>query len=181
MKKIIVMFLLMVFTVSSGERAKPLPMEETEPYEVTIIYPVPLDQNLQAHVLRICEEREIDPCIIFAQIAIESNFKADAMGDNGRSFGLMQIWQDCHLDRMERLGVTNLLDPYQNVTVGIDLMSELLGWGKGLDYALSYYSGSSGEYSPYAERVKQLAQEINEGAMTNVKEGSNRTIANDDL
>ena len=181
MKKIIAILLLMLFTVSSGERAKPLPVEETETIEATVIYPVPLDQNLQAHIVRLCGDHGIDPCIIFAQIAIESNFNADAMGDNGHSYGLMQIWQDCHLDRMERLGVTNLLDPYQNVAVGVDLMSELLGWGNGLDYALSYYSGSGGEISPYAQRVKEIAQEINEGAMINVEERSDFTASHDDL
>ena len=48
------------------------------------------------------------------------------MGDVHESFGLMQIQPKWHEDRMRRLGVTDLLDPEQNVRVGADLLSEHL-------------------------------------------------------
>lgn len=130
-----------------------------------IVYPVPLERELQAYIVSESEAKGIDPCIIFAQIAIESNYQADAIGDNGNSYGLMQIYKAVHLDRMERLGVDDLLDPYQNVTVGIDIMSELLGWNKGLDYALSYYTGMGGADCAYSRLVQERAEQIDEGVM----------------
>lgn len=140
-----------------------MPIETDAPKETVVHYPVPLDQALQDFIVAECIRKGVSPCIVFAQIGVESDYKADAIGDNGNSFGLMQIYKSVHLDRMERLGVTDLLDPYQNVTVGIDIMSELLGWNKGLDYALSFYTGMGGADCAYARLVQERAEQIDEG------------------
>jgi soluble lytic murein transglycosylase-like protein len=55
---------------------------------------------------------------------------------------------------MDRLGCTDLLDPYQNVTVGIGLFGDLLSTGKGVEWALMAYNGGS----VYAD--KKVAQGI---------------------
>ena len=55
-----------------------------------------------------------------------SGYKYDAVGKGG-DIGYMQINQEWHTDRMERLGATDLKNPYQNVRIGIDYMAELLG------------------------------------------------------
>lgn len=134
-----------------------------EPKQPVVHYPVPLDQALQDFIVAECVRKGVSPCIVFAQIGVESDYKADAIGDNGNSYGLMQIYKSVHSDRMERLGVTDLLDPYQNVTVGIDIMSELLGWNKGLDYALSFYTGMGGADCAYSRLVQERAEQIDEG------------------
>ena len=79
----------------------------------------------------------------------ESSFRADAVGDSGDSVGLMQVKERWHSERMERLGVFDLFNPYQNVTVGIDYLAELLGKYEGsLEMALvAYNMGPSGAYS----------------------------------
>ena len=128
-------------------------------------YPVPLDQELQDFIVSECISKGVSPCVVFAQISVESDFNPSAIGDNGNSFGLMQIYKSVHLDRMERLGVNNLLDPYQNVTVGIDIMSELLGWDRGLDYALSFYTGMGGADCAYSRLVQERAEQIEEGVI----------------
>lgn len=94
---------------------------------VTTFYDVPLDTDLQAHIINECGAYGIDdPGIILAMIQRESSYDSNSIGDNGMAYGLMQVWPKWHWDRMERLGVTDLLNPYQNVTVGIDYLAELL-------------------------------------------------------
>lgn len=108
-------------------------------------FDVPLDKDLQAHILAECERYGIrHPQYIFAMIQRESGYQADVIGDSGKAFGLMQIQPRWHQDRIERLGVTNLLDPYQNVTVGIDFFAELMGYGEGVEWALMAYNSGPG-------------------------------------
>lgn len=89
-------------------------------------YDIPLDKEFQTHVIRLSEEANMDPCIIFAIIWHESRYQPDVVGDSGDSLGMMQIqpkWKEMQ-DRIARLGITNLLDGYQNVMLGIDIISD---------------------------------------------------------
>lgn len=132
-------------------------------------YDVPLDDELQNHIFAICDEAEIDPRIVIAMIEKESMYKADVMGDNGRSFGLMQIQKRWHEDRMKRLGCNDLLDPYQNITVGVDLLSELNGKGNSIEWTLMAYNGGvayankkvkTGIVSDYAKDVISISENL---------------------
>lgn len=133
----------------------------------TSYFDVPLDHKLQDHIFALCEEKCIDPAIIIAMIDKESKFDIDIIGDKGKSYGLMQIQPRWHKERMEELGVTDLLDPYQNVTVGIDILAELLESGESLEWALMAYNGghsyanrlaAEGRLSTYAEYVLEYAK-----------------------
>ena len=129
---------------------------EPEPEQVieepTVLYfDVPLSEDLQDHIFAECETRGIDPAMIIAMIERESRFDVDAIGDSGRSYGLMQIQPKWHGARMEKLGCDDLLDPYQNVTVGIDLLEELIARGKGVEWALMAYNGGPS----YANRLSE--------------------------
>jgi hypothetical protein len=126
-------------------------------------YPVPLDDDLQRYIVKTCFEYEISPCLVFALIGAESGYDAAAIGDNGKSFGLMQILASEHTDRCIRLGATNLLDPYQNVKVGIDFLAELMDTGNGLDWALRFYHGEQDETSDYPMTIQRNAECIMEG------------------
>ena len=138
-----------------SEPAEPRVIEpEPEPVieEPSVVYfDVPLSEDLQDHIFAECEVRGIDPAVIIAMIERESRFDADAIGDSGRSYGLMQIQPKWHSARMEKLGCDDLLDPYQNVTVGIDLLAELIGRGKGVEWALMAYNGGPS----YANRLSE--------------------------
>lgn len=132
-------------------------------------FDVPLDHKLQDHIFALCEEKSIDPAIIIAMIDKESKFDIDIIGDKGKSYGLMQIQPRWHKERMKELGVTDLLDPYQNVTVGIDILAELLESGKSLEWALMAYNGghsyanrltAEGRLSTYASTVIEIASEL---------------------
>ena len=104
-------------------------------------FDVPLDEALQDHIFALCKEREFDPAIVVAMIERESYYNPLCMGDNGASYGLMQIQPRWHQARMDKLGCTNLLDPYQNVTVGLDYLVELSETGKGIEWVLMAYNG----------------------------------------
>lgn len=133
-------------------------------------YPVPLEDELQKYINDLCAEREIDPAIVYAVISIESDFDANKLGDGGESYGLMQIWQTEHTERCIRLGAYNLYAPTDNVRVGIDYLAELIGWGYGLDYALSFYNGHGGELPWwYVDEVHARAEQY-AGSAVSVRE-----------
>lgn len=61
-------------------------------------------------------------CPEFIQAVIEHESGGDPRANNGICCGLMQIYPKYHKDRMARLGVTDLYDPYSNILVGTDLL-----------------------------------------------------------
>ena len=123
-----------------------VPAEPIPEATVVSVYDVPLDLELQLFIIRTCEDHHIEPSILIAMIERESRFKVDAMGDRGAAYGLMQIQRRWHEARMDKLGVTDLLDPYQNVLVGIDFVAELLDHYNGdIECALmAFNAGMSG-------------------------------------
>ena len=146
---------------------KALPKEEPEPAytdeELPKPYEVPLDADLQAHIRLTCEEYRINPYIVLAVIWQESGFNADAVGDGGNSLGLMQIQPRWHSGRMEKLGCEDLLDPYDNVVVGIDYLSESIRRYDGdVDKALVAYNQGhyNGTITDYAKSVLEKADEL---------------------
>lgn len=137
-------------------------------------YDIPLSDELQMFISEKCESSGIDPTIIFAMIERETNYNAKAMGDGGESYGIMQIKAKYHTERMVDLNCTDLLDPYQNVTVGIDILCELLSKYDDMEMALcAYNAGESGAYehyfskgvysSRYSKAVIERAKELKGG------------------
>lgn len=139
--------------------------ETTEP-ETMVEYDtwehIPLEADVRAHVVSLCEEKGIAPEIVFAMIWRESRYDADAIGDNGRAFGLLQVHPRWHQDRMDRLGATDLLDPIQNVTVAVDLLDELNRKYNNLTKAIVAYNRGhyDGAITSYAEDVLAEAERI---------------------
>ena len=93
-----------------------------------------------SHVNEICEEYRICPELVIAIIEHESSGEAGAV--NGDCKGLMQINEPYHLERMKRLGVTDLSNPYQNIMVGVDYLSELAAEYDDLYTVLMVYNGT---------------------------------------
>lgn len=134
-------------------------------------YNVPLSDDLVLHIIDVADENNIDPELILAIIKQESDFDASAIGDSGRSFGLMQVQKKWHGERMQCLGCTDLLNPYENIIVGADIIAEKLRSGKGMAWALMAYNGGnpyansmlkSGEISEYAQNVISYCDEYKE-------------------
>lgn len=150
--------------VVTAEVVEVVEVEEVAcPLTVSTFYDVPLDIELQAHIINECGGYGIDPAIVFAMIERESSFRADAVGDNGKSFGLMQIQKKWHEDRMEKLCVTDLMNPYENVLVGIDYLAWQLDRYDG-DMAKALVGYNQGHFKEtvtgYAKGVLERSEEI---------------------
>ena len=163
-----VLVLIWTFCSAAGvaevrEDVEPAPVESPP---VHIIYPgIPLEDGFQDYITGLCKSYGVSVPLVLAIIARESDFDAKLVDDNGQSFGLMQIQPQWHRERMKRLGVVDLLDPAQNVQVGIDYLSELLDLGKGEEYAVMFYNGGEihanaffkrGEMSNYCSDVMRM-------------------------
>ena len=136
------------------------------------LYDVPLSEDLQIHIMKECEKSNICPAVVFAIIEQESGYNENTVGDDGESIGLMQIQKKWHLERMEKLGVTDLANPFQNVTVGIDYLLELFQEKADVYWVLMAYNGGkayatenwdAGNYSDYALEVSERAIELEQG------------------
>lgn len=142
-----------------------------KPAEITPVYDIPLEPELQSYIIRLCEQRQIPPELVLAVIEKESGCNAAATGDSGNSQGLMQIQPRWHKERMTRLACTDLYDPWQNVTVGIDFLAELISQYQTLEMALMVYNAGAGGaqsmwfcqgiYSnDYSRTVLEIAQRL---------------------
>ena len=133
------------------EEGQPVPADnivEPEPEPEIDIYPVNLNADLQRYIIETCEEYTINPSIIIAMCFYESSFNADAIGDNGAGMGLMGINPRWCWPEMEKLNCPDMRDPYQNVTVGIDILAQKLAKYDGnTEMALmSYNAGDAGAH-----------------------------------
>ena len=135
-------------------------------------YDVPLSHELQDYIFKLCDERDIDPALVIAVIEYETGgkYESSAVGDQGYSYGLMQIQPQWHQGRMDELGCTNLLNPFENVCVGIDFLDELFDTGNSTEWVLMAYNGgpsyayakvSRGEVSEYATTVLNISNTLN--------------------
>ena len=120
---------------------------------------VPLDGETQAFLRSACEEAGITYELALAVIRQETEFR-NVVGDNGDSIGYMQIQPKWHEERMERLGVTDLADPYGNFRVGCDFLAELLEKYT-LEEALTAYNSGKAGQSEYATSVIGYMEEYN--------------------
>ena len=132
------------------------------PPTTTPIYNVNLSTEVQECIITECGKYNIPPEIVVAMIERESRFNANAIGDNGNSFGLMQIQPRWHNKRMEKLGCADLLNPVQNVKVGIDYLGELYNRYGDIGKALTAYNTGSynGTITHYAVAVMARANEV---------------------
>ena len=119
--------------------------------EKVIYYDIPLSKELQDYTRKICEKYgNVDETLVYALIKQESNFRVKALGDNGKSKGLMQIQEIWHKERMKKLGVDSLMTAKGNIRVGIDILSEKIDKYDDLGKALTAYNaGDGGAYKYY--------------------------------
>jgi soluble lytic murein transglycosylase-like protein len=135
-------------------------IDNPEVYAKPLPDPVPVEQlETNNHIDKMAKRYGLNPNVIKALIEEESGWLASAEGDNGQSVGLMQIQERWHKDRMKRLGVNDLYDPEQNITVGCDILSELLNkYGNYKDALSAYNSGNIHDGRQYAERILNAAK-----------------------
>lgn len=133
------------------------------------LYDVPLSAEIQRYIFNVSDYYGVDPALVIALIEKESSYNSSAIGDGGDSIGIMQIQPKWHAERMDRLGASDLFNPYENVSVGIDILAEYLAAGQGVEWALMAYNGGAsyanrmtaeGKISNYAMSVIDIKNRI---------------------
>lgn len=112
---------------------------------------IPLSYEEQDYLRTACDEFNVPYVLALAVIEHETDFR-NIMGDNGDSYGYMQIQLKWHKDRMVRIGATDLTDPYDNFRTGCSLLGDLIAQ-YGIKGALSCYNSGSPSPTKYANRV----------------------------
>ena len=127
----------------------------------------PLDLEIQQGIFDICKEYNISYELVMSVIMQESSFRPNALGDNCESKGLMQVQAKWHKKTMEELGVTDLYDPLQNVTVGVTLLRQYFEENDDVYYVLMKYNGGHNYAKEMIKKgkVSTYAMEITERAM----------------
>ena len=127
-------------------------------------------EEYQGYIYEICDMYCVSPELVMAMIETESSGRANVAGGNGRYIGLMQIYEKYHRERMAKLGVTDLYDPYSNILVGVDYLMELANKYGELPLVLMKYNGSSDavarneadNYTKYAKNIIARSEELTE-------------------
>lgn len=127
---------------------------------------------VQVYTFCLCKDYGVDYETVLAIIEKDSGYKWDAK--SAVAYGYMQIIPEYHYDRMDRLHVSDIRDPYGNIRTGIDYLAELLEkYGGNYDKALTAYRwGVTGAYtdyfsagqesSAYSEEITEIADRIRE-------------------
>lgn len=139
-------------------------VEETEYlYFVEIQDGVITEESIHSVAAYIGQQYDISPELLCAIAWHESNYKVNATGASGDK-GLCQIVEKWHGDRMQRLGVSDIYDPYGNVLVCADILSELRKdkYGYDMRYVLMAYNMGSYNATKIYEtgRISQYAIDI---------------------
>lgn len=143
----------------------PITPIESIPEVAVTYYDCPLDNDLRDYIRELCDENNLPMSLVLAVIEKESSFRAGVVSKGG-DYGLMQINTINHEWMSEKYGITDFLDPYQNVFCGITILSQHYAKYEDIDKALMAYNcGATGArrlwdegiYSTsYTEKVKEL-------------------------
>ena len=128
---------------------------------------LPVDEKYGEYCKEIGAKYNICPELLEAIIEQESSGNPNSVGVDG-DIGLMQVVPKWHRDRMQRLGVTDLYDPYSNILVGTDYLMELAEEYEDFATVLMIYNGSSnavirgeaGNYTEYAKSIMERSAEL---------------------
>ena len=125
-----------------------------------------ISENAYAYCEQIGNQYNICPELLMAVIETESSGQAYAT--NGNCIGLMQVSSRYHVGRMQKLGVSNLYEEYDNIITASDYLAELFQKYKEPSLVLDIYNGNSkamynyenGIISTYANQVLTRASEL---------------------
>lgn len=117
---------------------------------------IPLESPLQEYIYGLCKAYDVSMSEVITLIDIESDFHADLISPTN-DYGLMQINQSNHKGLSDVLGITNFLDPYQNVYAGIYMLSDLQSKYEGHQVYMAYNMGEGG-----------MQRAISRGAFTSI-------------
>lgn len=127
------------------EYIPPEPAPEPEPF----YFDIPLGNELQDFVREEAEQRDVPPELILAMMDQESDYRTDLVSTTD-DYGIMQINKVNHARLRDSLGITDFLDPEQNIRCGVYMIGELLAKYDGdLHRALTSYNRGEGGANKY--------------------------------
>lgn len=98
-----------------------------------------MDDDLQEFVYYLSSGYNIDFTLVMALIQHESSFRSDVVSSTN-DYGLMQINKMNHEYLTETIGVTDFLDPYQNIRAGMFTLRKLFERYQDTDMVLMAYN-----------------------------------------
>lgn len=137
---------------NTGKRMLEAIAEPEPSYYVDIVNGYITEDSLRSVCEKVANEYDdISPELLQAMAWVESSYKVKATSHCDAK-GLCQVMEKWNRDRMERLGVSDLYDPYGSVLICADIISELksLKYGDDIRYVLMAYNmGATGAREPY--------------------------------
>ncbi|MFI3254402.1 MAG: transglycosylase SLT domain-containing protein [Eubacteriales bacterium] len=139
-----------------------------EPEETGYVYyDVPLSDELQEYTQDLCLELNVDFPLVLSIMAQESKYGLDSISpknkDGTKDYGIMQI-NSCNHDSLgQRLGITDFLDPHQNILAGLTMLADYWYLNDYQTIAMYYNSGpgtgksnvAKGIWTPYSIEVME--------------------------
>lgn len=108
---------------------------------------ISLSEELQQYTYDKCQEHGLNYTVVLALMWRESRFNASAVGYNSngtRDNGLMQI-NDVNKSWLQKeYGITNLMDPYQNIDAGTAMLGAMVAKYGDHDALMAYQYGEAG-------------------------------------
>ena len=100
-------------------------------------------------IARVAKEQQIDPALLHAVITVESAYNPRARSPKGAT-GLMQLMPDT----AKRYGVTDLVNPMENLRAGAMYLRDLLGmFDNNLRLVLAAYNAGEGAVARSGNRI----------------------------
>ena len=98
----------------------------------------------------------VDAALIHAVISAESGYNPSALSKAG-AMGLMQLMPQT----AKRYGVTNIMDPVQNITGGVRYLRDLLAMFNGnLELAIAAYNAGENAVIKYGNKIPPYAETV---------------------
>lgn len=129
-----------------------------------------MNDDLQEFVYYLSAGYNIDFTLVMALIQHESSFRSDVVSSTN-DYGLMQINKMNHEYLTETIGVTDFLDPYQNIRAGMFTLRKLFERYQDTDMVLMAYNmgengaerlWSKGIYeTDYTQSILTIQQQFN--------------------
>ncbi len=93
------------------------------------VYDIALSSDMQQYTYIMCQKYGIQYELLLAVMYIESRYNVNAVG-GGNSYGLCQIHYSNTANLRNKIGITNLLDPYENIEAGAYMLAMYLDAGR---------------------------------------------------
>lgn len=107
-------------------------------------FDVPLSHSLQRFMYEVCADNGVPITLVLAMVEHESQFNPEAISKTD-DYGLMQINQVNHSFLKSEYRCANMLDPYQNIFCGVQILGSYLKKYEG-NYAKALMAYNMGDY-----------------------------------